>query len=169
MKANKVLELWKNPVIIKMSLRKPPQCPGSRSKCIYFLLFHDTSPVGFPSVVPRPAASASPGTCEECRVLGLSPDMLNPKLWGRGPQSGFFFFFFFLNNLILIWKCTNLSFLFIYLFILFKFLFVLGLRFRARAFSSCGERGATLHRSARASRYRGPSRCGAQAPDAQAQ
>ena len=29
--------------------------------------------------------------------------------------------------------------------------------------------GATLHRSARAFHYRGPSRCGAQAPDAQAQ
>ena len=29
--------------------------------------------------------------------------------------------------------------------------------------------GATLHRGARASHYRGPSRCGAQAPDAQAQ
>ena len=29
--------------------------------------------------------------------------------------------------------------------------------------------GTALHRSARASHYRGPSRCGAQAPDAQAQ
>ena len=29
--------------------------------------------------------------------------------------------------------------------------------------------GTTLHRGARASHYRGPSRCGAQAPDAQAQ
>ena len=29
--------------------------------------------------------------------------------------------------------------------------------------------GAALHRGARASHYRGPSRCGAQAPDAQAQ
>ena len=37
----------------------------------------------------------------------------------------------------------------IYLFI-YLFLAVLGLRFCARAFSSCGE-GATLHRSARAS------------------
>ena len=48
---------------------------------------------------------------------------------------------------------------------------VLGLRFCARAFSSCGKRGAgaTLHRGARASRYRGLSCCGAQAPDAQAQ
>ena len=45
---------------------------------------------------------------------------------------------------------------------------VLGLRFCARAFSSCGERGATLHRGARASHYCGLSCCGAQAPDAQA-
>ena len=46
---------------------------------------------------------------------------------------------------------------------------VLGLRFCARAFSSCGQVGATLHRGARASHYRGLSCCRAQAPDAQAQ
>ena len=46
---------------------------------------------------------------------------------------------------------------------------VLGLRFCTRAFSSCGEGGATLHRGARASHYHGLSRCRAQAPDAQAQ
>ena len=46
---------------------------------------------------------------------------------------------------------------------------VLGLRFCARAFSSCSKQGATLHRGARASHYRGLSCCGAQAPDAQAQ
>ena len=40
---------------------------------------------------------------------------------------------------------------------------VLGLRFCAR------QAGATLHRSALASHYRGLSCCGAQAPDAQAQ
>ena len=34
---------------------------------------------------------------------------------------------------------------------------MLGLRFCARAFSRCGERGATLHRGARASRCRGLS------------
>ena len=46
----------------------------------------------------------------------------------------------------------------IYLLIyLFLFLAVLGLRFCARAFSSCGERGVTLHRSVRASHYRGLS------------
>ena len=62
------------------------------------------------------------------------------------------FFFFFFN-----------FYLFIYLF-----LAVLGLRFCARAFSSCGERGPLFIA------VRGPltivaSRCGAQAPDAQAQ
>ena len=58
---------------------------------------------------------------------------------------------------------------FIYFYIFFYFLAVLGLRFCARAFSSCGEPGATLHRGARASHCRGLSCCGAQAPDAQAQ
>ena len=66
-------------------------------------------------------------------------------------------FFFFLK-----------IFLNFYLFI-YLFMAVLGLRFCARAFSSCGERGATLHRGVRASRYCGLSCCGAQAPDAQAQ
>ena len=46
---------------------------------------------------------------------------------------------------------------------------VLGPRFCAKAFSSCGKRGATPHRGARASHHHGLSRCGAQAPDAQAQ
>ena len=55
-----------------------------------------------------------------------------------------------------------------YLFI-YLFLAVLGLCFCARAFSSCGEPGATLHRGVRASHCRGLSRRGAQAPDAQAQ
>ena len=51
------------------------------------------------------------------------------------------------------------NFLFI-IYLLFLFLAVLGLRFCV---------GATLHRGARASHYRGLSRCGAEAPDAQAQ
>ena len=46
---------------------------------------------------------------------------------------------------------------------------VLGLRFRARAFPSWQQLGATLHHSARASHHRSPSCCGAQAPDTQAQ
>ena len=62
-------------------------------------------------------------------------------------------------------------FLFVCLFLKFIYLFlaVLGLHFCARAFSSCGEWGATLHHGARASHHRGLSCCGAQAPDTQAQ
>ena len=57
--------------------------------------------------------------------------------------------------------------LFIYLFI-YLFLAVLGLRFCARAFSSCGEWGPLLI-AVRGPHCRGLLRCGAQAPDAQAQ
>ena len=46
---------------------------------------------------------------------------------------------------------------------------VLGLHFCARAFSSCGKWGATLHRGVRASHYHGLFCCREQAPDAQAQ
>ena len=45
---------------------------------------------------------------------------------------------------------------------------VLGLRFCARAFSNCGKWGP-LFIAVRGPHYRGLSRCGAQAPDAQAQ
>ena len=59
--------------------------------------------------------------------------------------------------------------LFIYLFILYLFLAVLCLRFCARAFSSCGERGPFPIAVRGPLHYRGLSCCGAQAPDAQAQ
>ena len=55
---------------------------------------------------------------------------------------------------------------------LFIYLFIFGC---VGSFGSCEgflwlrQVGATLHRGARAFHYRGPSRCGAQAPDAQAQ
>ena len=70
-------------------------------------------------------------------------------------------------------KGIPLFLLFIYLFI-YLFLAVLGLRFCARAFSSCGKRGPLFIAVRRpltiaASHYRGLSCCGAQAPDAQAQ
>ena len=45
---------------------------------------------------------------------------------------------------------------------------VLGLRFCARAFSSCGKRGP-LFIAVRGPHYRGLCCCGAQAPHAQAQ
>ena len=57
----------------------------------------------------------------------------------------------------------------IILYFIYLFLAMLGLRFCARAFSSCGKRRSTLHHGARASHYRGLSCCGAQTPDAQAQ
>ena len=61
-------------------------------------------------------------------------------------------------------------FFFLTLFYLFYlFMAVLGLRFCARAFSSCGKWGPPLIAVRGASHYRGLSRCGAQAPDAQAQ
>ena len=46
---------------------------------------------------------------------------------------------------------------------------VLGLRFCARAFSSCGKRGPLFIAVRGPLHYRGLSCCGAQAPDAQAQ
>ena len=66
--------------------------------------------------------------------------------------------------------CWALGVLFFFLILLiYLFIAVLGLRFCARAFSSWRQAGATLHRGARTSRYRGLSCCGAQVPDAQAQ
>ena len=56
-----------------------------------------------------------------------------------------------------------------YLFFIFLFLAVLGLRFCARAFSSCGKRGPLFIAVRGPLHYRGLSCCVAQAPDAQAQ
>ena len=69
-----------------------------------------------------------------------------------------------------------LSYIYIYIYIFFfffnkfiyLFLAVLGLRFCARAFSSCGEQ-APLFIAVRGPLTIAASRCGAQAPDAQAQ
>ena len=58
--------------------------------------------------------------------------------------------------------------LFIYIF-LYLFLAVLGLRFCARASSSCGKRGPLFIVVRGPLHYRGLSCCGAQAPDVQAQ
>ena len=63
------------------------------------------------------------------------------------------FFGFFKNNL------------FIYLFIFG----CVGSSFLCEGFLQFRQAGATLHRGARASHYRGLSCCGAQAPDARAQ
>ena len=75
------------------------------------------------------------------------------------------------------------TFIFIYLLIFFKgpffknfYLFIhlfiygcVGSSFLCEGFLQLRQVGATLHRGARASHYRGLSCCGAQAPDAQAQ
>ena len=75
------------------------------------------------------------------------------------------------------WYYLQISYLFIYLFIFIATLFIyLFIYFwLCWVFGSCEgflqlrQAGATLHRGAGAFHYRGPSRCGAQAPDAQAQ
>ena len=66
---------------------------------------------------------------------------------------------------------VTLLFLFFFFFInlFYLFLAVLGLRFLCEGFLQLRQAGATLHRGAWASHYRGLSPCGAQAPDAQAQ
>ena len=63
-----------------------------------------------------------------------------------------------------------LCFIFIYLFNLyFIFFSCVGSSFLCEGFLQLRRAGATLHRGARASHYRGLSHCGAQAPDTQAQ
>ena len=75
--------------------------------------------------------------------------------------------FFFFSNLFIQLLGGGFCFLFIYLFI-YLFLAVLGLRFCARAFPSCGKRGS-LFIAVRGLLTIAASRCGAQAPGAQAQ
>ena len=52
---------------------------------------------------------------------------------------------------------------------LFIYFCCVGSSFLCKGFLQLRRAGATLHRNARASHHRGPSCCGAQAPDAQAQ
>ena len=59
--------------------------------------------------------------------------------------------------------------LFIYLFIYLFISGCVGSSFLCEGFLQLRRAGATLHRGARASHYRGLSCCGAQAPDVQAQ
>ena len=57
-----------------------------------------------------------------------------------------------------------------FIFIIYLFIFgCVGSSFLCESFLQLQQAGATLHRGARASHYRGLSCCGAQAPDAQAQ
>ena len=83
----------------------------------------------------------------------------HPHQFTQSHVINFFFliliFFFFFN----FW---------VYLFI-YLFMAVLGLRFCARAFSSCSKRGSLFIAMRGPLHYRGLSCSGAQAPDAQAQ
>ena len=76
------------------------------------------------------------------------------------------------------WKIVNLkknSGIYImrnFFFLIFIYLFIygcIGSSFLCEGFLLLRQVGATLHRGARASHYRGLSCCGAQAPDVQAQ
>ena len=77
---------------------------------------------------------------------------------------GFFYFFFH--------YCDQWSLLFFFFLMGIIYLFIYGCvvsLFLCEGFLQLWQVGATLHRGARASHYRGPSCCGALAPDAQAQ
>ena len=82
---------------------------------------------------------------------------LNEATWRPWVKGSFFFFFSFRNSRS---------------FYLFIYLFIYGCvesSFLCEGFLQLWQVGTTLHRGAQASHYRGPSRRGAQAPDAQAQ
>ena len=79
----------------------------------------------------------------------------------------------FVTNII-VFKYRNVSYFFFkfFFFNLFTYLFIFGCvgsSFLCEGFLQLRQLGATLHRGAWASHYRGLSCCGAQAPDAQAQ
>ena len=76
----------------------------------------------------------------------------------------FLLFFTILTDLLLL-----LLFFLIYLFIYLFIFGCVGSSFLCEGFLQLRQVGATLHRAAQASHHRGFSRCGAQAPDAQAQ
>ena len=91
------------------------------------------------------------GYCPE-NIVGYSFIIKGKIARGKRPTySSFFFFFFFFK--------------FIYLL----FFGCVGSPFLCEGFLQLRQAGATLHRGAWASHYRGLSCCGAQAPDAQAQ
>ena len=91
----------------------------------------------------------------------------------RGIRSGsalkcFSFLFFFYSKFFLF--LFNFFFLkFIYFFIYLFFFGCVGSSLPCEGLLQLRQAGATLHRGARAPHLRGPSRCVAQAPDAQAQ
>ena len=76
-------------------------------------------------------------------------------------MESFFFFFLRVNPYAL--NCPFYKFIYLFIF------GCVGYSFLCEGFLQLWRAGATLHRGARASHCRGLSRCGAQAPDAQAQ
>ena len=79
--------------------------------------------------------------------------------------------FLLLKNCIIPFILLNLESFFLILFIYFIYLWLCWVFVSVRGLSLVAASGGTptLHRGARASHYRGLSRCRAQAPDAQAQ
>ena len=76
----------------------------------------------------------------------------------------------FVNDQLKVSNITTFSFFFFLIFIYLFFIYgCVGSSFLCEGFLQSRQAGATLHRGARASHYRGLSCCGAQAPDAQAQ
>ena len=73
--------------------------------------------------------------------------------------TSYIFYFFYM------WEVLGILIIFIYLFIFG----CVRSSFLCEGFLQLWQAGATLHRGAWASHYRGLSCCGAQAPDAQAQ
>ena len=94
--------------------------------------------------------SGVPGNLLEMQILRLHPRPTDLETLEEGPRSLFFFCCLVFRFNLFIFGCVGSSFL-------------------REGFLQLRRAGATLHRGARASHYRGLSRCRAQAPDAQAQ
>ena len=89
-----------------------------------------------------------------------------PKGWGSLPVVVKPWFSILKHIKFFFLIISTFNYLFIYLFIYFG---CVGSPLLCEGFLQLRQAGATLHRGARASHHRGLSRCGAQAPDAQAQ
>ena len=133
----------------------------SRSvSCVYaaFHGYHPEFPLGKQKI-----KSAKPSTSYTCFFHTLCREPIQNLANNIGyhlPCSFFIPLFFFPVFFFLI---------FIYSFI-YSFIYgCVGSSFLCEGFLQLWQVGATLHRGARASHYRGLSCCGAQAPDAQAQ
>ena len=98
------------------------------------------------------------------RLTGACPRADLPTLSFSSQALCVLLFFFLIRYVRYI-----LNFFFLILFIYLFIYGCVGSSFLCEGFLQPQQAGATLHRGARASHHRGPSCCGAQAPDAQAQ